>query len=83
MNVTHVSKFGNPNNHYIKDWIKIDSFVLANSPNSIWDSDNLKCLIPAIFNVDIMYATFGSTNNTQLSIVKVSRRLDYLYITLF
>jgi len=76
-NVTHVARFGNPNNLFIKDWIEIVAFNIDNQ-NSIWDSVQQKCLIPAIFNIDILYATYGSTNNTQISIERVSKRLEYL-----
>ena len=78
INVTHISKFGNPNNHFINDWIAIDTFNINNIQNSIWDTNLIKCYIPAVFNIDIMYATFGSTNNTQISIVRAQKRIEFL-----
>lgn len=80
-NITYVAKFGNPDRLKILDWVSVDPFDL-NSYSSTWDDVHLRCTIPAVFNIDIVYGTFGMVNNTQNSIIKIKKRLDYMYFFL-
>lgn len=77
-NITYVGEFGNPERHFILDWIKIDDFDI-NTYQSIWDDSTNKCLVPSIINLDIVYANYGLVNNTQAGILKVTKRLESAY----
>lgn len=77
-NLTFVGQFGNPERHFILDWLQVDDFSLDNY-QSIWDDLTNKCLIPAILNIDVVYANFGLVNETQSAIMKLTRRLENVY----
>lgn len=77
-NITYFSEFGNPNRAYILDWVKVNDFTL-DSYQSTWDDTYNKCTIPAVFNIDILYAGYGAVNNTQYGIYEVKYRMDYIY----
>ncbi len=77
-NISFFSKFGNPNNNLILDWVEIEKFSLDDY-QSIWDETYNRCYLPAVLNIDIMYATYGLVNNTQVGIFKVYFRMDYIY----
>jgi hypothetical protein len=76
-NLTYVGHFGNPNRQFLSDWVTVDKLTI-DSYTSNWDSFNNKCTLPAVINVDILYATYGLVNNTQHAIYKVQFRLDYI-----
>jgi hypothetical protein len=76
-NLTYIAQFGNPNRQFLNDWISVDKLTI-DSYTSNWDSYNNKCTLPAVINVDILYATYGLVNNTQHAIYKVQFRLDYI-----
>lgn len=78
-NLTYVGRFGNPNRHFINDWVEVNDDFDLDSYQSTWDSDFNRCLVPAVIDIDIMYANFGLVNNTQSAILKVSRRLESIY----
>jgi hypothetical protein len=77
-NLTHISQFGNANRHFSLDWIAIEPFSF-DTYQSIWDETYHKCTIPAVFNIDILYATYGAVNNTQVGVYKVQFRMEYVY----
>jgi hypothetical protein len=76
-NFTHIARFGNPNIELLNDWIDIKKINLDQFTSN-WDEYNLKCTIPSVVNVDIMYATYGLVNNTQYAIYDVQFRVDYM-----
>jgi hypothetical protein len=76
--LSYIGKFGNPNRHMILDWVMVEPFSI-DSYQSIWDSANKKCTVPSVFNVDILYGTFGLVNNTQHALINVRFRMDYTY----
>lgn len=77
-NINYVSKFGNPNPNFVLDYIKVADFSFG-AYQSTWDSENYKCTIPAVLNMDIMYGKYGMTNNTQEGIYSIKFRMDYVY----
>lgn len=77
-NLTHLAQFGNANRHLPLDWIQVNPFSL-DSYQSIWDETYHKCTIPANLNIDILYATYGAVNNTQVGFYKILFRMDYMF----
>ena len=76
--LSSIGQFGNPNRYFILDWVHVEPFSLE-SYQSIWDPINYKCTVPSVLNVDILYGTFGSVNNTQEAIIQVRFRIDSTY----
>ena len=77
-NITHIGKFGNVERHLILDWIKINKLDL-NSYTSSWDDFYNRCSIPGRINLNILYATYGLVNNTQIGIFKASLNIENIY----
>lgn len=77
-NITHIGKFGNADRHFISDWVKIDKLDI-NQYISSWDDFYNRCSIPARINLNILYATYGMVNNTQIGIFRASLNIEYIY----
>lgn len=77
-NISYIGQFGNANRHLLLDWVSVEPFSI-DSYQSSWDEVGNKCTIPAVLNINILYATFGLVNNTQHAIMKVQYSLDYIY----
>jgi hypothetical protein len=77
-NLTHLAQFGNADRHLPLDWISVDPFSF-DTYQSIWDETYHKCTIPAKLNLDIVYATYGAVNNTQVGFYKILFRMDYMF----
>jgi hypothetical protein len=77
-NITHLGAFGNANRQKTSDWIKIEKLSL-DSYTSSWDEFYNRCSIPAKINLNILYATYGLVNNTQIAIYKASLNIENIY----
>lgn len=77
-NITHIGIFGNADRQKNSDWIKLEKLALETYSSS-WDEFYNRCKVPAKINLNILYATYGLVNNTQIAIYKANVDIESIY----
>ena len=74
---SHVGKFGNASGLYIKDWVKVDDFSSGDYV-SLWDETRSVCVLPAVFNLDVIFVKTSEEKDPQIKIQKIVKRVDIM-----
>lgn len=74
-NITMAGIFGNPDRHFIQDWLESESFNIDDY-QSVWDETKNACLVPSIIKIDFVYVNVGLVDSKQSALVKIIPKIE-------